>query len=171
MVSVDVKQHWTMLTIWSQFVPNMSTRHLRTLSYASSQIGNRTRPRAPVQNQHTRELIRAWKTSHKYNNKDPSCLRELSPGICVNTRYTNSTRGISSYPHWGCTSGRVYVPCISWRCTSCGLCVPCIYMHARWVIIGDSGLCCCTCVTYFKDSLTPLCVDSTVNGWMVRNEN
>ena len=25
MVSVDVKQHWTMLTHWSQFVPNMST--------------------------------------------------------------------------------------------------------------------------------------------------
>ena len=24
-VSVDVKQHWTMLTHWSQFVPNMST--------------------------------------------------------------------------------------------------------------------------------------------------
>ena len=27
MVSVDVKQHWTVLTHWSQFVPNMSTRH------------------------------------------------------------------------------------------------------------------------------------------------
>ena len=25
MVSVDVKQHWTMLRHWSQFVPNMST--------------------------------------------------------------------------------------------------------------------------------------------------
>ena len=25
MVSEDVKQHWTMLTHWSQFVPNMST--------------------------------------------------------------------------------------------------------------------------------------------------
>ena len=24
-VSVDVKQHWTMLRHWSQFVPNMST--------------------------------------------------------------------------------------------------------------------------------------------------
>ena len=32
MVSVDVKQHWTMHTHWSQFVPNMSTRHPRTLS-------------------------------------------------------------------------------------------------------------------------------------------
>ena len=30
MVSVDVKQHWTMLTHWSQFVPNTSTRHPRT---------------------------------------------------------------------------------------------------------------------------------------------
>ena len=36
MVSVDVKQHWTMHTHWSQFVPNMSTRHPRTLSSTSS---------------------------------------------------------------------------------------------------------------------------------------
>ena len=35
-VSVDVKQQWTMLTHWSQFVPNMSTRHPRTLSITSS---------------------------------------------------------------------------------------------------------------------------------------
>ena len=31
--------------------------------------------RALVQNQHTRELISARNTSHKYNNKDPSRLR------------------------------------------------------------------------------------------------
>ena len=36
MFSVDVKQHWTMHTHWSQFVPNMSTRHPRTLSSISS---------------------------------------------------------------------------------------------------------------------------------------
>ena len=36
MVSVDVKQHWTTCTHWSQFVPNMSTRHPRTLSSTSS---------------------------------------------------------------------------------------------------------------------------------------
>ena len=30
-VSVDVKGHSTMHTHWSQFVPNMSTRHPRTL--------------------------------------------------------------------------------------------------------------------------------------------
>ena len=34
MVSVDVKQHWTMLTHWSQFVP--VNRHPRTLSSTSS---------------------------------------------------------------------------------------------------------------------------------------
>ena len=33
-------------------------------------IGNRTRPRALVQNQHTREVIRGQKMSHKHNNKD-----------------------------------------------------------------------------------------------------
>ena len=36
MVSVDVKQHSTMHTHWSQFVPNMSTRHPRTLNSTSS---------------------------------------------------------------------------------------------------------------------------------------
>ena len=45
--------------------------------------------------QHTRELISAQMTSHKHNNKDVSRLR-LSPSICVNTRYINSTRGTSS---------------------------------------------------------------------------
>ena len=35
-LSVDVKQHWTMHTHWSQFVPNMSTQHPRTLSSTSS---------------------------------------------------------------------------------------------------------------------------------------
>ena len=30
------------------------------------------------------------------------------------------------------------------------------------VTIGDSGLCCCVCVTYFERCLTPLCVDSCV---------
>ena len=29
-VSVDVKQHWTVLRHWSQFVPNTSTRRHRT---------------------------------------------------------------------------------------------------------------------------------------------
>ena len=36
MVPVDVKQHWTINTHWSQFVPNMSDRHLRTLSSTTS---------------------------------------------------------------------------------------------------------------------------------------
>ena len=36
MVSVDVKHYWTMLTHWSQLVPNTSTRHPRTWSSTSS---------------------------------------------------------------------------------------------------------------------------------------
>ena len=44
-------------------------------------------------------------------------------------------------------------------CTSIGVYVPCIYTHARWVTVGHSGLCCCTCLTYFKRLLTPLFVD------------
>ena len=38
-VSLDAKQPWTMLTHWSQFVPNMSTRHLRRWSSTSSSSG------------------------------------------------------------------------------------------------------------------------------------
>ena len=42
MFSVDIKQHWTMHTHWSQFVPNMSTRHPRTLSSISSSSSSPT---------------------------------------------------------------------------------------------------------------------------------
>ena len=36
-------------------------------------------------------------------------------------------------------------------CTSDGIYVPCIYTpHQVRVTVGDSGLCCCTCVTYFE---------------------
>ena len=35
-------------------------------------------------------------------------------------------------------------------CTSGWVCVPCIFTHARWVTVGDSGLCCCTVITYFE---------------------
>ena len=51
-------------------------------------IWNRTSPSVLVQNQHTRELINARNMSHKHNNKDPSLLRYLSPGVRVNTRYS-----------------------------------------------------------------------------------
>ena len=44
-------------------------------------------------NKHTRELISTQTTSHKHNNKDPSRLQSLSPGMRVNARY----RGTSSY--------------------------------------------------------------------------
>ena len=57
-----------------------------------------------LMNQHTRELISAWKTSHKHNNKDPSHQRKFSAGMWVNPRYTNSTTGTSLS-----TSGGVYV--------------------------------------------------------------
>ena len=46
-----------------------------------------------IQRQHTRELISTWKTSHKHNNEDLRCLRSLSPGMRVNTRDVNPTRG------------------------------------------------------------------------------
>ena len=40
-------------------------------------------------------------------------------------------------------------------------CSFCTCMHARWVTLDDSGLC-CTCITYFEHWLTPLWI---VSGW------
>ena len=42
-----------------------------------------------------------------------------------------------------------------------------LYLHACQVrvAVGDSGLCCCTRVTYFKNKLTPLLVDSARALW------
>ena len=45
----------------------------------------------PEQDQQTRELISAQDNTHRHNDKDPSCLWLLSPGMQVNTRYINST--------------------------------------------------------------------------------
>ena len=61
--------------------------------------------------------------------------------MCVNTRDINSTILKRMYFWWS-------------LCT--------LYLHACQVrvAVGDSGLCCCSCVTYFKHKLTPLCV-----GW------
>ena len=38
-----------------------------------------------------------------------------------------------------------------------------LYLHVRQVrvTVGDSGLCCCTCVMYLERQLTPLRVDFT----------
>ncbi len=55
---------------------------------------NRTRPRALVQNQHTRELICARKTSHKQKQQRPESPKVTLTGMRVNSRYINSTRGI-----------------------------------------------------------------------------
>ena len=46
-------------------------------------------------------------------------------------------------------------------------CLCTLYLHA-WqmrITVGDSGLCCSTCVTYFERWLTPLCVDSARALW------
>ena len=54
---------------------------------------------------------------------------------------------------------------ISNRRTSGGVYVSCMYMHTRWVTVGDSGFCCCACVTSFERWLTPLCVDVIVHSF------
>ena len=47
----------------------------------------------------------------------------------------------------------------------CSLCT--LYLHACQVrvTVGDSGLCCCTCVTYFERQLPPLRVDHARALW------
>ena len=67
------------------------------------QIGNKTRPRALVQNQHVRELISARNKQHKHNDKDliltwHACKYKVHK---LHQRYMG-----------GCTSDGVYVYCI-----------------------------------------------------------
>ena len=60
----------------------------------------------------------------------------------VNTRYINFTRGnMRMYLWWS-------------------LCTLCLHACQVRVTVGDSGLCCCICVTYFERKLTPLLVDT-----------
>ena len=65
--------------------------------------------------------------------------------VCLKCRVCLSL-GLGGVLFWGCT---LLGSIIFWGCTSGGVYVPCIYTHARWVTVGDSGLC-CTCVTYFE---------------------
>ena len=63
----------------------------------------------------------------------------------------------------GCTSGGVYVPCIYRECTSGGVYVPCKVVCKVRVTIGDSGLCCYTCVCYVFRALISSLVHCTGN--------
>ena len=73
----------------------LNTLPSHILNNKQDTVWNRKRPRSPLQNQQTRELISAWKSSHKHNNKDLSSIRWLSPGMQVNKRCVNSTRSTS----------------------------------------------------------------------------
>ena len=81
---------WTNLTINRQKLWACSLfcwyRHLtaaiewpcaQNIQHSDARLCNRTRPTAPAQNQPTRELTSARKTSHKHSNKDLSRLRLL----------------------------------------------------------------------------------------------
>ena len=77
-------------------------------------------------NTEIRELISARNTSHKYNNKDLSRLRYLSPGMRVNTKCINSTRLIN----W-------VSKIVAWRASSLWSVLP-----GRWIPgILCSGFC------------------------------
>ena len=99
---------------------------------ATMTVWKRMRLRVLMQNQHTRELISAWKMSHKH-------ICDNSAGKWVNIRYINSTSSTSQVYFW-------------WS-----LCA--LHLLARQVraTVGDSGLC-CVCVTSFECLLNPLCV-------------
>ena len=81
--------------------------------HESDQHGNRPKGsfgETSKRQQPSRELISSQNTEHK-NNKDLSHLQWLSPGMHVNTRYINSTRGPFLFSskrqlggaHMGCT--------------------------------------------------------------------
>ena len=75
----------------------------------------------------------------------------LKSNVLVNFFFLRGLRFLDLLVH----DGQVE-PCSRtfWGCTSGGVYVPCIYTHVRWVTAGDSGLCCCACMT----SLEPPCV-------------
>ena len=80
-----------------------------------------------MQNQLTGEVISTENTSHKYNNKDPSHLQSLSPGIHVSTRYINSNRGTSST-----SSEDAPLPVVEFMYfVFTGLCMPCENTRVR----------------------------------------
>ena len=78
-----------------------------------------------MQNQHTRELISAWKTSHKHNSKDLSCLRTLT---------------------WHVSKCKVHK--LHQRCVLFGWSLSTLHWRASQVrdTVGDSGLCSGVCV-------------------------
>ena len=66
---------------WNQKTSSETTKPVTTATH----IQNRTRPRALVQNQHTRELIRTRNTWHKYNSKCQARVTEGDSGLCCCT--------------------------------------------------------------------------------------
>jgi len=107
--------------------------------------------------QHTRELTSARNTSHKHNNKDLSRLWSLSPGMRVNTRYTNSTRstsevGSSTLYLLAC---QVTVTVVTYiRLYTRYINLPLMYfwwsLCTMYLLVCQvrviTGLCCCVCV-------------------------
>ena len=91
---ISQDQNWTpenRINKWTVLHSLLST-NTDTWNRRNETVWKRTRPRVPVQNQQTRELI----------NKDLRVAYGNSlPGIRVNTRYLNSTRGRLRPFLWG----------------------------------------------------------------------
>ena len=130
-VSVDVKQHWTVLRHWSQFVPNMSTdiRGHEALHHHLSCIWIFIH--TALLSVHNGMWLGQWirTTRHLIN-------------CCVFLFYL-----------------RIRIPSRMYLCWS--LCTLCLLAFQVRVIVGDSGLCCNVCVTSFERWLPPFCVDSS----------
>ena len=106
------------------------------VKYKSITIGNRTRPRAIVRNQHTRELISTGTTSHKRNeNKDTSELPALPTCVCACVRACVRARAcVCIYVCVrACVRACVYV-CVR-ACVRACVCV-CVCMCARARVPG-----------------------------------
>ena len=125
-------------------------------------IWNRTRPRVPVQNQQTRELIGTWKTSHKRQQ------RHESPTVTLT--WHASKYKVHKLHQMYILVEFVYLlfthmPVESYhRCTSWWRLCSLYLLVCQWEFtVGNSGLC--------RDVFVPLFVDCTwytfffLNGW------
>ena len=141
-----------------------------SFSCGLNKIWNRTRPGAFTQNQHTRELI---STQNKHNTRSlllrlfrvlinslVSCLWSYQLfdffSVIIFLSVNNYVQlipldfaSVIKLPSSFIMS-RMY---LWWS-----VCTLYLHIHQVRVTIGNSGLCCCACVTPFEHWLTPLCV-------------
>ena len=131
MVSVEVKQHWTMHTHWSQFVPDRSTQHPRTLSSASP---------VTAEGQQVNVNCTTYRMMYcPYSHGPPYCSLTLNPigfGGCSFSGWTfkqiNCLKFYSYWCFWQYTRVCVHV-CV--RVCACAYMHVCVHVFVHMHII------------------------------------